>query len=202
MSLTDLKSMCQHSCVFFWRLQGKILFLAFSNFQRLPTFLGSKPAMTKLSIHCITMTLTLLPPSFTYGICTITLAHADNPGKSHIKISCLTILIPPCRASLHIYRFCGQDLDTFGDPLFCIPPHVQNLWGEEDDSAIRTSPVKLQKRGRVGPWHYGGHSNAEPEPSTTYKHVLLGLDIDDTMVITHYSQNSNGALLWGLWPAV
>lgn len=135
MSLTDLKSVCQHSCVFFQRLQGKILFLAFSNFQRLPTFLGSKPAMTKLSIHCITMTLTLLPPSFTYGICTITLAHADIPGKSHPKLSCLTILDSVGRTQtllgIHysVYhlmsRTCGEKMTQ----LFI--PHLSNCRREE-----------------------------------------------------------------------
>ena len=73
--------------------------------------------MTELSLHHIPIALTLLPPAFPYGIHTVTVAYIDNPGKSHLKISCFATLILPCHASLHIYRLCVGDSDPFGDPL-------------------------------------------------------------------------------------
>lgn len=98
-------------------------FPCLSSFQRLPTFLSSQPvtssepSMTELSLYHIPITLTLLLPAFPYGIHTVMVAHIDNPGKSHLKISCLAILILPCHASLRIYRLCGGDSHPFGDPL-------------------------------------------------------------------------------------
>lgn len=41
MGLAGPRSRCRQGCVPFWRLQGRILFLAFSGFRRLPASLGS-----------------------------------------------------------------------------------------------------------------------------------------------------------------
>ena len=85
MGLIGLKSRCQQSCISFWRLYRRIHFLAFSNVQKQPTFLGgplpsSKP--TNESFSCfISLTLTLQPLSSIYKDPEITL---DPPRHSRI----------------------------------------------------------------------------------------------------------------------
>ena len=56
----------------FWRLEGGrgwgICFLAFPSFQRLPAFLGLWPCRATISFSFVVspLTLTFMPPSFTY----------------------------------------------------------------------------------------------------------------------------------------
>lgn len=138
--------------------------------------------MTELSLHHIPMTLTLLPPGFPYWIHTVMVAHVDNPGKSHLKISCLVILILPCHASLHIYRLWRGDSDPFGNPL-SVYHLMYSTFGEKKMTQIFIP--HLSNCGRVE-----GHGIKEgflmqsqsltPQISI-YSRILM------LMVITHYS---------------
>lgn len=85
----------------------------------------------------------------------ITLAHPDNPGKSpHLKISWLATLISPCHAALHIHRFCGVGFGYLRGAIipYTISP-IESV-GRGRWLRTRTSPIRLQRRGRLGPWRF------------------------------------------------
>ena len=79
---TGLKSRCWHSCFPFWRLWGKICFLAFSCFERLPTFIpsGIRPSIFTSQWNCISVWL--------ISVAQISLCFSFWPSSSTSKDPC------------------------------------------------------------------------------------------------------------------
>lgn len=105
----------------FWRLSGRIGFLVFSSFQRLPSFLNScsllspserlTPPLLPLP-HLFSLTLTFLPPFY-----------KDQPHYSQIESSWLTSVksaksLLPCRVTFS--HLLGIKRGYLWGPLFCL----------------------------------------------------------------------------------
>lgn len=121
------------SLYYFWRLQRRIYFHAFSSFQRLPVFLGSpssifKDSNTELSPH----TAIYLPSSSASFFCLplllirtlgITQSRIFTPSQGH-WINNLNSALP---YNLRYLRILGiKSWTSLGEPLPCLPHTVNS----------------------------------------------------------------------------